>query len=91
MLHLVDWPKLARFILGMLTAVLGFDNADVQSIVNSQQTNLIGNPYVGTCPNGANVGTVTAAAKQRSPNFKAIATYNDSVLLAYPLFHCPFV
>lgn len=41
------------------TPVLGFDNADVQSIVNSQRPDLIGNPYVGTCPNGAKVGTVT--------------------------------
>ncbi len=41
------------------TPVLGFDNADVQSIVNSQRPDLIGNPYAGTCPNGAKVGTVT--------------------------------
>jgi hypothetical protein len=41
------------------TPVLAFGNADVQSIVNSQRPDLIGNPYVGTCPNGAKVGTVT--------------------------------
>jgi Carboxypeptidase regulatory-like domain/TonB dependent receptor len=41
------------------TPVLGFDNADVQSIVNSQRPDLIGNPYTGSCPNGSPVGTVT--------------------------------
>jgi hypothetical protein len=41
------------------TPVLGFDNADVQSIVNSQRPDLIGNPYMGSCPNGSPMGTVT--------------------------------
>ena len=41
------------------TPVLGFDNANQQSIVNGQRPDLVGNPYAGTCPNGARVGTVT--------------------------------
>jgi hypothetical protein len=41
------------------TPVLGFDNAGTRSAVNSDRPNLVGNPYQGTCPNGAPVGTVT--------------------------------
>jgi len=41
------------------TPVLGFDNAGTRSAVNSDRPNLVGNPYQGTCPNGASVGTVT--------------------------------
>jgi len=40
------------------TAVLAFDNADVQSLLIPERPNLAGNPYVGVCPNGAKVGTV---------------------------------
>jgi hypothetical protein len=39
------------------TPVLSFDNADLQSLVISERPNLVGNPYTGTCPNGAKVGT----------------------------------
>jgi hypothetical protein len=41
------------------TPVLGFDNAGTASIVNSDRPNLVGNPFSGTCPNGARVKTVT--------------------------------
>jgi hypothetical protein len=40
------------------TPVLSFDNADVQSLLNAERPNLVGNPYIGVCPNGAKVGTV---------------------------------
>jgi hypothetical protein len=36
--------------------VLSFDNADVQSLLNAERPNLVGNPYAGACPNGAKVG-----------------------------------
>jgi hypothetical protein len=39
------------------TPVLGFDNADVQSLLTAERPNLVGNPYAGVCPNGAGVGT----------------------------------
>jgi hypothetical protein len=39
------------------TPVLSFDNADLQSLVTSERPNLVGDPYTGTCPNGAKVGT----------------------------------
>jgi len=39
------------------TPVLGFDNADVQSLLTSERPDLAGNPYVGVCPNGSRVGT----------------------------------
>jgi hypothetical protein len=39
--------------------MLSFDNADVQSLLIPERPNLIGNPYVGACPNGARVGTLT--------------------------------
>ena len=39
------------------TPVLAFDNADIQSLLLAQRPDLIGNPYVGSCPNGARVGT----------------------------------
>jgi len=39
------------------TPVLAFDNADVQSLLTSERPDLIGNPYVGVCPNGFGVGT----------------------------------
>ena len=35
--------------------VLAFDNAGTQSLLLSQRPDLIGNPYFGTCPNGARV------------------------------------
>jgi hypothetical protein len=41
-----------------LTPMLSFDNADVQSLLIPERPNLVGNPYVGVCPNGARVGTV---------------------------------
>ena len=40
------------------TPMLSFDNADVQSLLIPERPNLVGNPYVGVCPNGARVGTV---------------------------------
>ena len=39
------------------TPVLSFDNADVQSLLTSERPNVVGNPYVGVCPNGSRVGT----------------------------------
>jgi hypothetical protein len=39
------------------TPMLAFDNADLQSLVNSERPNLTGNPYAGVCPNGSRVGT----------------------------------
>jgi TonB dependent receptor len=41
------------------TPVLSFDNADLQSLTITERPNLAGNPYTGTCPNGAKVGTAT--------------------------------
>ncbi len=41
------------------TPVLGFDNAGTASIINSDRPNLVGDPFSGTCPNGARVRTVT--------------------------------
>ena len=40
------------------TPVLAFDNAGTASIVNSQRPDIIGNPYVGSCPDGSPVHTV---------------------------------
>jgi hypothetical protein len=39
------------------TPVLDFDNADIQSLIIPERPDLIGNPYAGSCPNGARVGT----------------------------------
>jgi hypothetical protein len=39
------------------TPMLAFDNADVQSLFTSDRPDLVGNPYVGACPNGRRVGT----------------------------------
>jgi len=39
------------------TPVLSFDNGDLQSLTITERPNLVGNPYVGVCPNGARVGT----------------------------------
>ena len=39
------------------TPVLAFDNADVQSLLTAERPDLVGNPYAGSCPNGAKVGT----------------------------------
>jgi len=39
------------------TPVLGFDNADLQSLLTSERPDLVGNPYTGVCPNGFKVGT----------------------------------
>jgi len=41
------------------TPVLAFDNADAQSLILSQRPDLIGNPYIGRCANGARVDTPT--------------------------------
>ena len=41
------------------TPVLAFDNADSQSLTIPERPNLAGNPYTGTCPSGAKVGTAT--------------------------------
>jgi hypothetical protein len=39
------------------TPLLDFDNADLQSLIIPERPNLVGNPSVGVCPNGARVGT----------------------------------
>jgi hypothetical protein len=39
--------------------VLSFDNADLQSLLTSERPDLVGNPYVGVCPNGSKVGTAS--------------------------------
>ena len=39
------------------TPVLAFDNADTQSLIPGQRPDLVGNPYAGSCPNGARVGS----------------------------------
>jgi Carboxypeptidase regulatory-like domain len=41
------------------TPVLAFDNAGSRSLTITERPNLAGNPYTGTCPSGANVGTAT--------------------------------
>jgi hypothetical protein len=38
------------------TPMLSFDNADVQSLLIAERPNLVGDPYVGVCPNGVKVG-----------------------------------
>jgi hypothetical protein len=38
------------------TPVLGFDNANLQSLLTSERPDLVGNPYKGVCPNGFRVG-----------------------------------
>jgi len=38
------------------TPVLAFDNADIQSLLIPERPDLVGNPYAGSCPNGARVG-----------------------------------
>jgi Carboxypeptidase regulatory-like domain len=40
------------------TPMLAFDNADMQSLLIPERPDLVGNPYTGSCPNGARVGTV---------------------------------
>src|SRR5215467_11889939 len=39
------------------TPVLGFDNADLQSLLTSERPDLVGRPYEGVCSNGSRVGT----------------------------------
>jgi hypothetical protein len=39
------------------TPVLDFDNADIQSLIIPERPDLVGNPYAGSCRNGARVGT----------------------------------
>jgi len=39
------------------TPVLGFDNANLQSLLSSERPDLVGNPYEGACPNGSRVGS----------------------------------
>jgi hypothetical protein len=39
------------------TPVLDFDNADIQSLIIPERPDLVSNPYAGSCPNGAKVGT----------------------------------
>ena len=39
------------------TPMLGFDNADLQSLLTPERPNVAGDPYVGICPNGSRVGT----------------------------------
>jgi hypothetical protein len=60
------------------TPVLGFDNADVQSIVNSQRPDLVGDPYTGTCPNGSPVGTVTCWFNPSAFAVSAPGTFGDA-------------
>ncbi len=38
------------------TPVLAFDNADIQSLLIPERPDLVGNPYAGSCPNGARLG-----------------------------------
>jgi hypothetical protein len=39
------------------TPVLDFDNADIQSLITPERPDVVGNPYAGSCPNGARAGT----------------------------------
>jgi hypothetical protein len=39
--------------------MLSFDNADLQSLTITERPNLAGNPYAGSCPNDAKVGSPT--------------------------------
>jgi carboxypeptidase family protein len=39
------------------TPVLGFDNANLQSLLTSERPDLVGDPYKGFCPTGFRVGT----------------------------------
>jgi len=39
------------------TPVLGFDNANLQSLLSSERPDLVGDPYEGACPNGSRVGS----------------------------------
>ena len=39
------------------TPVLGFDNANLQSLLTSERPDLVGDPYKGVCPNGSRAGT----------------------------------
>jgi len=39
------------------TPVLGFDNANLQSLLTSERPDLVGDPYQGICPDGDRVGT----------------------------------
>ena len=60
--ELEDWQisGIASFHSNVpFTPVLAFDNADTQSLVLAQRPDLIGNPYVGSCPNGSRVGTAS--------------------------------
>ena len=60
------------------TPVLGFDNAGAESIVNSQRPDIIGNPFSGTCPNGARVGTVTCWFNPTAFAVSAPGTFGDA-------------
>ncbi|MFZ0634393.1 MAG: carboxypeptidase regulatory-like domain-containing protein [Candidatus Acidiferrales bacterium] len=60
------------------TPVLGFDNADTQSIVNSQRPDIIGNPNVGTCPNGSPVHTVACWFNPSAFAVSAPGTFGDA-------------
>ena len=61
------------------TPVLGFDNADIQSVVNfTDRPNLIGNPFVGNCPNGAPVGTVTCWFNPSAYGLSPTGTFGDA-------------
>jgi hypothetical protein len=39
------------------TPVLAFDNAELRSLLTSERPDLVGNAYIGACPNGSRVGT----------------------------------
>jgi outer membrane receptor protein involved in Fe transport len=60
------------------TPVLAFDNANQQSIVNGQRPNLVGNPYAGTCPNGARVGTVTCFFNPTAFSLQPAGAFGDA-------------
>jgi hypothetical protein len=60
------------------TPVLGFDNANTQSIVNSQRPNIIGNPYSGDCPDGASVGSLTCWFNPTAFAVPAAGTFGDA-------------
>ena len=61
------------------TPVLGFDNANIQSVVSfTDRPNLTGNPFAGTCPNGSPVGTVTCWFNPTAYTLSPANTFGDA-------------
>jgi len=61
------------------TPVLGFDNADIQSVVSfSDRPNLIGDPFTGTCSNGAPVKTPTCWFNPTAYGLPAPAAFGNA-------------